>query len=742
MVYGVWEFHGNGTVSSVGPVLDETISLGDPFEINWFSPQIPVDEVISNSTGLYQNVTLSFNLNNVVSSHSKLCVLNVTNNIASLGKDSINISCPSFDLSPIGSASFEEFSVTMEDYQGAALSSDEFPANMEDLGIFWDSSQILLQYSAMDMESPINSTIVGNFDSPSDIDDDGIFDFWEINGLDFDLDGDIDIDFNSLGANPNHKDIFVEIDYMAMHKPPQNAIDDVIASFADAPQNLVNNPDGLKGINLHMHLDEELPLQGPTLWEDFDSLKKIYFGSPEEREDASIIDAKKYFYHYGLFIHEFTDDRTGSGEKPGDDFMVVAYQSQPKNYQAGTLMHELGHNLGLSHGGQDNTNCKPNYLSVMNYAFQWDDFIPGRPLDYSREINGHLDEISLNENTGIPGPSGRQTVVGFENNVTQRTFVDIPFDFNSNNSTSDTGVSRNINHIPDIACSGAGEVLTGNSDWDKIVYDFRAPEIPFGDGYHPLSAVIVEDFTKEGHDRALENLKIDFRGNGTIIAVTPGFENDPFSAGDSFRVEFIYPAMPVDVNEDPHLGTYGLNEVMLKIGDDYFGVGTECVAQVVNDETETDADLFIMSCGNTTMNLPPINGATFQNLQINFGDEDGLVFSNDELPYNLEINATAFETRNFTLTYDGEFMGFPLPVFVSGEFSSVNCGIPTNGDWILLEDCELESDAITPANIFIQNNSLLIIPSGISLTIPSGSHLVIQSGSGVLIKSGGTLLVG
>ena len=38
--------------------------------------------------------------------------------------------------------------------------------------------------------------------------------------------------------------------------------------------------------------------------------------------------------------------------------------------QAGTFMHELGHALGLQHGGGDSLNAKPNYLSVMNYAFQ------------------------------------------------------------------------------------------------------------------------------------------------------------------------------------------------------------------------------------------------------------------------------------------------------------------------------------------------------------------------------------
>lgn len=34
-------------------------------------------------------------------------------------------------------------------------------------------------------------------------------------------------------------------------------------------------------------------------------------------------------------------------------------------------MHELGHNLGLKHGGADLCiNYKPHYLSIMNYTYQ------------------------------------------------------------------------------------------------------------------------------------------------------------------------------------------------------------------------------------------------------------------------------------------------------------------------------------------------------------------------------------
>ncbi|CAE8608761.1 unnamed protein product [Polarella glacialis] len=40
------------------------------------------------------------------------------------------------------------------------------------------------------------------------------------------------------------------------------------------------------------------------------------------------------------------------------------------NTQAATVMHELGHALGLRHGGGDNIINKPNYISIMNYLYQ------------------------------------------------------------------------------------------------------------------------------------------------------------------------------------------------------------------------------------------------------------------------------------------------------------------------------------------------------------------------------------
>jgi DNA-binding beta-propeller fold protein YncE len=69
------------------------------------------------------------------------------------------------------------------------------------------------------------------------------------------------------------------------------------------------------------------------------------------------------------------------------------------------------------------------------------------------------------------------------------------------------------------------------------------------------------------------------------------------------------------------------------------------------------------------------------------------------------------------------------------------CQVPTNGDWVLTESCDLVFDETASANVRVQNDSVLTILSGVTLTIPSTNNITIESGSGVLIKSGGALKI-
>jgi len=83
--------------------------------------------------------------------------------------------------------------------------------------------------------------------------------------------------------------------------------------------------------------------------------------------------------------------------------------------QTGTLLHELGHSITLTHSGTyyndpDNPslpsyelNCKPNYVSVMNYLFQVRGFVDGG-FDYSNQTLTPLNETTSPVN-GIPGLS-------------------------------------------------------------------------------------------------------------------------------------------------------------------------------------------------------------------------------------------------------------------------------------------------------------------------------------------------
>jgi hypothetical protein len=155
-------------------------------------------------------------------------------------------------------------------------------------------------------------------------------------------------------------------------------------------------------------------------------------------------------------------NRTCNSTAAMDDLQVTPVGTGQDDYQVGTVrdqsasfMHELGHALGLHHGGveaitQDGNaaiNFKPNYLSVMNYHFAATGIFDGTTfaarIDYSRNSLPPLDRSALNENVGIG--DGNDLTAWFDPNGNRRfRRGNLPIDWNIN-GMFEANVSADIN---------------------------------------------------------------------------------------------------------------------------------------------------------------------------------------------------------------------------------------------------------------------------------------------------------
>jgi hypothetical protein len=117
-------------------------------------------------------------------------------------------------------------------------------------------------------------------------------------------------------------------------------------------------------------------------------------------------------FHYCLFVHNrISTGSSGIAKIDGVDLIVslgsFSNQVGSVTQQSNTLMHELGHNLNLRHGGSEGKNRKPNYNSVMNYRYQFPgvdtdcDATGNGVLDYSEGLLPPLQETALNEVAGM-----------------------------------------------------------------------------------------------------------------------------------------------------------------------------------------------------------------------------------------------------------------------------------------------------------------------------------------------------
>lgn len=272
------------------------------------------------------------------------------------------------------------------------------------------------------------------------------------------------LDLPALGVSPLRKDILLEYDWMDdalecgahSHKPGTGVMDRVKQAFATAP---ASNPDGSQGINVIQDVGQGGALAGGnwlngapailpgTFDATFGEIKRKYF-APQ----------RGGYFHYVVLAHRYANGSNSSGyaEIVGDDLIVTLYCFANNDaFVANTIVHELGHNLGLHHGGFEACNGKPNYSSLMNYRYQFAGLDQqcsgngGGQAGLSRGDRLPLDERAADERLGVCGAPA--------------------IDWNGNGVLEPT-VSHDLNSSYNGECGSPLRVLDDFDDWSNLEF--------------------------------------------------------------------------------------------------------------------------------------------------------------------------------------------------------------------------------------------------------------------------------
>jgi hypothetical protein len=220
--------------------------------------------------------------------------------------------------------------------------------------------------------------------SDLDADADGLPDAAELSGSHF-----AGLDLYAMGARQGVRDLFVEIDRMDSSDPGltplREALDKAVAVFAT--QHVALHFDvgplfapGFDSGNYNLGGGNVVPFaKGVGMHPSASGVADLY-----DFKAAHLAPARRAVFYYMLFGYSQQADgsagSSGLGEVRGNDTIITLggydfgtstqwRRNLLANTQAATMVHELGHNLGLRHGGDEDVNYKPNYLSIMNYLY-------------------------------------------------------------------------------------------------------------------------------------------------------------------------------------------------------------------------------------------------------------------------------------------------------------------------------------------------------------------------------------
>ena len=215
--------------------------------------------------------------------------------------------------------------------------------------------------------------------------------------------------------------IYVEVDWMSGCEPDQLQLELVVESFKehnimlhiDAGEYSVNY-DGESKSNVLKGLNNEKILR---LGDDIDTIKSLVKSNFSDRKN----------FRYCMYIKEIrpslkkdknpneytlgiADDIPGKMFILSKEIIELYKNVYYSNQEAATFTHELGHTLGLCHGGDEHIIYKPNHVSIMNYAYtNYRGLIAENEINYSEYEFPEMDFNHINETKGIdPNKIGKK----------------------------------------------------------------------------------------------------------------------------------------------------------------------------------------------------------------------------------------------------------------------------------------------------------------------------------------------
>jgi len=254
---------------------------------------------------------------------------------------------------------------------------------------------------------------LGTFPNDADSDDDGLKDGDEAFGT---AEG---LALPAFGVRPLGKDILLETDWATSVtecsapdlRPTTAWLDILNAAFARIP---LDGPQ-FDGVKVITDYGQGGAFTGGNAIPDANGRLDHDPFATYARTDNFAPDRLGYFHYVSISTFVYWSGAWHGGglaSRPGDDIRLgFGCNATMSDWsKARILMHELGHNLGLAHGGHDTMSGKPNYGSLMNPRFLsgadldcdgWSD--PG-VLRFSERKRATVDENDLDEVAGVcPG---------------------------------------------------------------------------------------------------------------------------------------------------------------------------------------------------------------------------------------------------------------------------------------------------------------------------------------------------